>query len=846
MAAAPLVLENQELSLLFDAGTGDWIGLADRRSGMELVTAGGHAPVAPPRPPTLDGARVKAAVASKQAISLAGDWLYTPAPVAKEPGERFVQGQFDGVNWASTPVPSQRGVGDDRLRERVGDFWYRREFTSPGDWARADLVLELGAVDDFDEVWINGTRIGRTGVEAPHHWEIPRAYGFPGKLLHADRPNILLIRVTNGAFDGGIAGPVVMGPAAALPSLETELPPLSGHALEQTAQGARLSLTAVEAGLEYRAEFTLPTGRAAWVRQFSVKNISGKERLFQNARYPTPVLTVGKEQRVIFPGSLPDELAGGALPLGEVVQPKSRDPLVVLWDETAKRGLGAWFCSEEEYAPVSVRACGDGIELCHTQGIIIRLGPGEIVTLGKQYFWLERGSRDAALRGVQEVYREIGLRAPENHVPGLRGMVIYCGHPGGPPELGFLRYGGFAALERYVPVLRKMSIDLLWLLPTWEHGDGKRWNLYGPFDHYQVDHLLGTAGDLKSLSRSANEAGIRLMFDLVPHGPPDFTPLAKAHPEWVARKPDGTNQVAWGQLAFDNHHPGWQGYMRDVAAWGAKEFDAVGARVDWGAGGPLNWNPELGNRPSLSSLAGGLGMNRAIREGYERIHTNAVLLPEEYTGANLFNRVADLTYDAQFYFLQTELLDRKATPSEWAAMIQQFLHDQQQTLPPGALKMRWISNHDTVSWTFQKMRPVKAHGLGRTRALLALCAFIEGVPMVYQGDEDPAVFGGAGESSVAFLSRVYGLRKELPALREGVADYHLVTASCGVFACVRSQGPQTVLVLISFNPDPVKTAIELPERLRGTWQDRWLGSAVAVGSGSELPMEPFQVRVLVR
>lgn len=69
--------------------------------------------------------------------------------------------------------------------------------------------------------------------------------------------------------------------------------------------------------------------------------------------------------------------------------------------------------------------------------------------------------------------------------------------------------------------------------------------------------------------------------------------------------------------------------------------------------------------------------------------------------------------------------------------------------------MRSISNHDTVGWTFQKMRPAKAHGIGRMRALLALCALIDGVPMLYQGDEDPAVYDGQGESSVDILARSY-------------------------------------------------------------------------------------------
>ena len=126
--------------------------------------------------------------------------------------------------------------------------------------------------------------------------------------------------------------------------------------------------------------------------------------------------------------------------------------------------------------------------------------------------------------------------------------------------------------------------------------------------------------------------------------------------------------------------------------------------------------------------------------------------------------------------------------------------------------MRWISNHDTVSWTFQKQRPARAYGVERMRALLALCALIEGIPMLYQGDEDPAVYRGEGDSNVDFLAHLYGLRKRLAALREGTADYRSASATGGVFACLRSTGAEQALVLISFNPQAVETEVSLPPR----------------------------------
>jgi hypothetical protein len=847
-AEPPLVLENACVGLRFDARTGNWTGLEDKLNGVEWVAAPSpNAAIAPPGAFKIDQASLDRALADARAISLAGEWLYTPDASGAEESARISQGRFDGVKWAATELPSRRGAGDDRLHERFGDFWYRRAFIVPEHWPEAEMAVMLRAVDDFDVTWLNGKRIGETGAEIPRHWETPRYYRFPAQFLHRGQTNVLLVKVTNAGFDGGIDAPVILGLANALRAPEADAPALIHSTMTQKSSVARMQLSAVDGPFEYEAEFALPAGRSTFTRQLTVKNTSAQARLFQTAQYCTPSLRSGEGLKAIFPGSLP---AGGRtlaeLTENESLHPGSEEPLVVLWDEAGQCGLGSWFHCETEFSPVSVRKTSSGVEIRHTQNIVVRLQPGESVKLGKEHFWLAQGPRDKALRGIQTVYRGIGLRAPTNSLPGLRGLVIYCGHPGGPPELDYLRYGGFPAMQNYVPTLQKLKVDLLWLLPVWDHGDGRQWNLYSPFDHFQVDHLLGTAEQLKSLSQACATNGIRLLFDLVPHGPPDFTPLAKAHPEWAARAPEGTNQVAWGQLAFDNHHPGWQDYMRRAAEWNAREFGAAGARVDCAAGGPLNWNPALGNRPSLSSLAAGLGMCQAIREGYERAHRQAVLLPEEYAGANVYNRVADLTYDAQFYFLQADLLKRNAPPAEWADACQQFLHDQQQTLPPGALKMRWISNHDTVSWTFQKQRPAQAYGVDRMRALLALCAFIEGVPMLYQGDEDPAVYGGSGESSVDFLSRVYRLRKSLPALREGVADYASAHATDGVFVCSRTRGKEKALVLISFNPSTVDASLTMPGKRLELWTDRLAGESMKIGASAQVAMKPYQVRVFTR
>ena len=335
------------------------------------------------------------------------------------------------------------------------------------------------------------------------------------------------------------------------------------------------------------------------------------------------------------------------------------------------------------------------------------------------------------------------------------------------------------------------------------------------------------------------------MFDLVPHGPPDFTPLAKEHPEWVSLDAKGKPSIRLGRVRLRQRPPGWQDYMRRAAEWDARQYGAVGARVDCGAGGPLNWNPAMGDRPSRSGLAGGLGMNRAIREGFLKVDRHVVLLPEEYTGANIFYRVADLTYDAQFYFLMVDLHARGASPKEWASALQQFLHEQQLTLPPGALKcagsatMILCHGHSRSSGRYN-------FTVERMRALLAVCALIEGVPMLYQGDEDPALYGGQGASNVEFLSRIYGLRKRLPSLRHGRADYTGARATEGVFACLRKASSEEALALVSLNPEPVECVVSLPISHAGHWTDALSGESIPVEKPMKVAMTPYQIRVFVR
>ena len=53
-----------------------------------------------------------------------------------------------------------------------------------------------------------------------------------------------------------------------------------------------------------------------------------------------------------------------------------------------------------------------------------------------------------------------------------------------------------------------------------------------------------------------------------------------------------------------------------------------------------------------------------------------------------------------------------------------------------------------------KRRPLAVYGRPLMHALQAACAFVDGVPMLYQGDEDPALYE-ARENPAWLILRIF-------------------------------------------------------------------------------------------
>ncbi|WP_058306715.1 alpha/beta hydrolase-fold protein [Gracilibacillus massiliensis] len=169
----------------------------------------------------------------EQLIDLMGDWKFN----AYKEYSNSSNVSLDNIDNVTKDVWSSWGTVqpgldwwpadfDESLGENpnwTGYAWYVREFDIPTDFANEDLVLALGKFDEADEVYINGSRIGSTGIPEPggnydnsNPWDVDRVYDLDSTVLNYGGTNTIAVRMVNSNGAGGwYEGPIgIYSPAA--------------------------------------------------------------------------------------------------------------------------------------------------------------------------------------------------------------------------------------------------------------------------------------------------------------------------------------------------------------------------------------------------------------------------------------------------------------------------------------------------------------------------------------------------------------------------------------------------------------------------------------------------------
>lgn len=143
-------------------------------------------------------------------LELAGQWKF-------EVGDdlSWKERNYDTREWRNIFIPSkwEQQIGEDY----DGFGWYRLSFIVPQTFKGKKYVLVLGKIDDIDEAFLNGKKIGSTGdlnmypisFNKNNEYQQTRGYFIPEDLIEYGKDNVIAIRVYDGFKDGGIyEGPI--------------------------------------------------------------------------------------------------------------------------------------------------------------------------------------------------------------------------------------------------------------------------------------------------------------------------------------------------------------------------------------------------------------------------------------------------------------------------------------------------------------------------------------------------------------------------------------------------------------------------------------------------------------
>jgi hypothetical protein len=134
--------------------------------------------------------------------NLKGSWLFSIGT-----NKDWISPSFDDRDWVSIRVPSM--WEDQGFNGYNGYGFYRKKFIIPAAYKGRMLYLNMGYIDDVDEVYLNGHKIGSSGSFPPNYvtaYNAERIYYLPEQYIRFDGTNVIAVKVYDAEQGGGIVG----------------------------------------------------------------------------------------------------------------------------------------------------------------------------------------------------------------------------------------------------------------------------------------------------------------------------------------------------------------------------------------------------------------------------------------------------------------------------------------------------------------------------------------------------------------------------------------------------------------------------------------------------------------
>ncbi len=403
--------------------------------------------------------------------------------------------------------------------------------------------------------------------------------------------------------------------------------------------------------------------------------------------------------------------------------------------------------------------------------------------------------------GVVEGTAELAEREARRSAPWIREGIIYEVFP-----RVFTPEGTLGGVTERLPQLAELGVNILWLMPIHPIGvKGRKGRLGSPYavrNYFEVHPDLGTKDDLRKLVNKAHALGMRVILDFVAnHVALDYD-APGVEDGWFRRDrarrvADWTDVVEWDYGVRQV----WDYVTRALEYW-VEACDVDGYRCDVAGLVPLKFWEHA-------------------RERLERLKPEIFLLAE-WSDPRMHLNAFDATYDWTLYDVLVDVRNGRLP----ASTVLDVLLREQQTFPRGALRLRFLENHD-------EKRSADVFGLDTFEPYATLIFTLSGIPLIYNGQEygddvRPSLFEATQmlqEPVNPIVPRVYRelirMRREHPVFRDG--DFTVLTNDVPgkIVTFARSSEHEAAVVVLNFNNSTTLVNVYIPQSLRKGRED-WL------------------------
>lgn len=404
----------------------------------------------------------------------------------------------------------------------------------------------------------------------------------------------------------------------------------------------------------------------------------------------------------------------------------------------------------------------------------------------------------------------------------------------------FTAEGTFRAAQRELPRLKRLGVDIIWLMPIHPIGaKNRKGSLGSPYavrDYYGVNPEFGTKEDLKAFIDAAHAQGMRVILDWVANHTAWDNPLVEQHPDWYQRDWKGdfrpTPWWDWTDIInLDYNRPALRKYMTEAMTYWVREFGVDGYRCDVAGFVPLEFWDNL-------------------RSELEIVRPGNIFLLAEWESRDLHARAFDATYAWSWY----DAVHRIAMGKADLNPLYVYYSWNEAYFPRGGMRMTFVSNHDKNSW-----EGTEFEAFGDALPAAMTLAFVgDGIPLIYNGQEagynkrleffekDPIQW--RDHPNGALLAQLIRLKKDHSPLHNGHWGALMVHVpndrNNAVLSFVREDANAKVFAVFNFSAQ-AQTVRFTDGPYRGEYVEYFSKEKVGFDGDNSLTLAPWAYRVYV-